>query len=109
MQLQNLFLYTALMGMIVAHPDVDTQIEVQRKAEHLARPDRRTLADCKRELEESGYYEHRLSRRLEKANALRAGSGYAPSLSSHYPLVIEVLANNRSPPARDRPNIGRCS
>ena len=60
MQLLKFFLYIALTGVTVAHPDVDIQIEVQRNAEHLARPDRRTLADCKRELEESGYYKRRL-------------------------------------------------
>ena len=59
MQLLKFFLYIALTGVTVAHPDVDIQIEVQRNAEHLARPDS-TLTDCKRELEESGYYKRRL-------------------------------------------------
>ena len=81
MKFLNLFLYGALMGAIDAHPGADIQTEVQRRAEHLTHPDRITLADCQRELEESGYYKHRLARRLEKANALRVGLGHAPSPS----------------------------
>jgi hypothetical protein len=79
MQLSKLFLSIALVWGVLAHPGADIKAEVQRRAEHLASADWRSLADCRRELDESGYYRHRLARRLEKANALRAELGNAPS------------------------------
>ncbi|KAF2843050.1 aromatic compound dioxygenase [Patellaria atrata CBS 101060] len=79
MQLLKVVLCAALTGGVVAHPGADIHAEVQKRAEHLANPSRRTLADCTRELHESGYYKHRLARRLERANALRAELGHAPS------------------------------
>ena len=79
MQLLKFVLYIALSGRIVAHPGADINAEIQRKAEHLANPSRRTLADCEHELDQSGYYQHRLVRRLERANALRAELGHASS------------------------------
>lgn len=85
MHFLKVFFCSALTGVVVAHPGADIRAEVQRRAEHLAHPERRTLADCKRELDASGYYEQRLARRLEKANALRRDLGHAPSPSSHCP------------------------
>lgn len=79
MHLFKFGLYVALSGRIVAHPGADINAEIQRKAEHLANPSRHTLASCEHELEQSGYYRHRLARRLERANALRAELGHASS------------------------------
>ena len=79
MQFLNLFLYAALTRVAITHPGADITAEIQRRAEHLANPERRTLADCKDQLDESGYYKHRLTRRLERANALRESLGHAPS------------------------------
>ena len=83
MQFSTLFLFVALIGGVVAHPGGDIKAEIQRRAEHLANPSRRTLADCEHELEKSGYYRHRLARRLARANSLRAELGHASSGSTN--------------------------
>jgi hypothetical protein len=80
MQFPKFVLCMALIGRVVSHPGADINAEIQRRAEHLANPSRRTLADCEHELEKSGYYRHRLARRLERANALRAELGHASSV-----------------------------
>lgn len=50
MQFLMLLLYSALTGVIVAHPDGDILAEVQRRAEPLAYLERRTLANFRSEL-----------------------------------------------------------
>lgn len=85
MQLLNLFLYAALTSVALAHPGADIKAEIEQRAKHLANPQRRTLSDCKRQLHESGYYKHRLAKRLDRANALRQSLGNSPSTSGIIP------------------------
>ena len=70
--------YSLLAVGAVAHPGGDVHAELEKMQEHHNDPERRTLAHCRRQLEESGYYQKEFERRRERSNMLRAENGHAP-------------------------------
>lgn len=59
----------------IAHGDVNK--EILRRRAHLEHPYRRSVLDCKRDLEASGWARKNLERREARLNELRVEAGFA--------------------------------
>lgn len=67
-----------LAASVMAHPGANVEEERRAMEAHQSNPERRTLASCKKQLEESGYYKRELERRHARSTELRAAAGFAP-------------------------------
>jgi hypothetical protein len=77
-QINNTVLFFLLVVGTVAHPGANILHEVRERELALKAPNRRTVEDCRVELEASGYYKRELHRRLNRVNNLRAEKGSTP-------------------------------
>ncbi|EPE31970.1 Aromatic compound dioxygenase [Glarea lozoyensis ATCC 20868] len=77
-QINNAVSFFLLVVGTVAHPGADILHEIRERELALQAPNRRTVEDCRVELEASGYYKRELHRRLNRVNSLRAEKGSTP-------------------------------
>ena len=65
-----------LASSAFAHPGANVNKDIMRRKAHLEHPDRRTVAHCKRDLEESGWVREQAMRRAAKLQELREAAGF---------------------------------
>ena len=74
-QIVQLLTAAVVAGCAFAHPGADVRAEWKARKAHLNNPERRTLSQCYKQMEEDGFYKREVERRSAHANALRAEKG----------------------------------
>jgi hypothetical protein len=78
---------------VFAHPGGNTNKEILRRQAHLDHPERKSVADCKRDLVETGWVREQHQRREARLHELRVAAGFAKEneLVRRNPAEVEEL------------------